>query len=339
MQCMEIWGGNRRVTTHVAMAGIDVWVYSRPFRDSTRSSDLTNGESGGDIHYLSACATGRITRMIVADVSGHGAAVAAVASSLRRLMHKFSNYIDQSRFVEAVNQRFNQLREESAAAEGLFATAVVASYFAPTDELTICNAGHPRPLLFDSRAQTWHSLDVVASRTTPANLPLGVLDDVPYDTRALTLAPDDLVVIFTDPLIELRDARAHGRLNGEAGLVEILNTIHNPRAETLIKELLDKAAAYTNAPRSPEDGEPELNDDVTILVLRRNQSKPKPSIKLSLMGAVRVIANAVRSVFARDVPLSLPEPRVDAIFGSLADRFNRPGTPHPPSPPAIANDR
>ena len=63
MHCMEIWGGNPAVESAVSTPGLDVWVYSRPHR---------GGGHGGDVHYVSLCGGGVITRMIVADVSGHG---------------------------------------------------------------------------------------------------------------------------------------------------------------------------------------------------------------------------------------------------------------------------
>jgi len=31
MQCMEVWGGNQVVDKSVSMAGLDAWVYCRPF--------------------------------------------------------------------------------------------------------------------------------------------------------------------------------------------------------------------------------------------------------------------------------------------------------------------
>ena len=66
MQCMEVWGGNQVVNSSVVMAGLDAWVYSKPYGGS---------DGGGDVYYVSACATGRITRLLVADVAGHGAPV------------------------------------------------------------------------------------------------------------------------------------------------------------------------------------------------------------------------------------------------------------------------
>src|SRR5947209_7028977 len=97
MQCMEVWGGSKTVDTGVAMAGLDAWVYSKPYGQSAE---------GGDVYYVSSCATGRITRLLVADVAGHGSAVCDVAASLRDLMRRYVNYLDQGRFVQSMNQQF-----------------------------------------------------------------------------------------------------------------------------------------------------------------------------------------------------------------------------------------
>src|SRR5947208_2670834 len=97
MTCMEVWGGNTLVDTAVNLSGLDAWVYSKPYADSAE---------GGDVHYVSSCATGRITRLLLADVSGHGASVSTTAAQLRNLMRKFVNHIDQTRFVQSMNQQF-----------------------------------------------------------------------------------------------------------------------------------------------------------------------------------------------------------------------------------------
>src|SRR4051812_11353456 len=98
MQCMEIWGGNQQVDTTVLMPGLEAWVYSHAYGDSAAG--------GGDVHYVSSCATGRVTRLLLADVSGHGAPVCDVAGTLRSLMRRYVNYIDQAEFVRAMNGQF-----------------------------------------------------------------------------------------------------------------------------------------------------------------------------------------------------------------------------------------
>ena len=80
MSCMEVWGGSQLAERTVEFGGLDAWVYSKPYGQATR---------GGDVYYASSCATGRITRVLLADVSGHGKAVAATAADLRLLMRRF----------------------------------------------------------------------------------------------------------------------------------------------------------------------------------------------------------------------------------------------------------
>ncbi len=151
LQCMEVWGGNRAVENGVVMPGLDAWVFSRPYvgRESRGSADDTS--RGGDIHYVTSCATGRITRIVVADVSGHGEKVADTAVELRRLLGRYSNYADQERVVSEIDRHFVALGESDARHAGLFATAVIATYWSPTEEVTLCNAGHPRPLRYRAR--------------------------------------------------------------------------------------------------------------------------------------------------------------------------------------------
>ena len=52
MACMEVWGGSEAVNAAVTLSGLDAWIYSRPYGE--------NAEAGGDVYYVSACATGRI---------------------------------------------------------------------------------------------------------------------------------------------------------------------------------------------------------------------------------------------------------------------------------------
>ncbi|MCP4593424.1 MAG: SpoIIE family protein phosphatase, partial [bacterium] len=137
----------------VSVPGIDAWVYSRP---------VGGQSSGGDIHYVSTCGGGKIARFAVADVSGHGVAVSELATQLRKLMRAHINTVDQTRFIRVLNRAFTAL-----ASDGKFATALLATYFAPTAHLITCNAGHPPPLWYRSADQTWRSLEVCARSSTP----------------------------------------------------------------------------------------------------------------------------------------------------------------------------
>jgi hypothetical protein len=51
------------------------------------------------LHCVSSCATGRISPLLLADLSGHGQFVASTAVDLRPLMRRFVNRLDQKEFV------------------------------------------------------------------------------------------------------------------------------------------------------------------------------------------------------------------------------------------------
>ncbi len=95
------------------------WVYSKPFGESRH---------GGDIYYASSCATGRITRLLVADVAGHGSTVADTATGLRTLMRRFVNRLDQGEFVRLLNRQFSELSQA-----GTFASCDRHPHFSKPD--------------------------------------------------------------------------------------------------------------------------------------------------------------------------------------------------------------
>jgi serine phosphatase RsbU (regulator of sigma subunit) len=257
MRCLEVWGGNQAVDNGVVMAGLDAWLYSRPYR---------NQAAGGDIHYVSSCAAGMVTRVLVADVSGHGEAVADAAHRLRGLMRRYVNYIDQTRFVEGLNAEFSELAES-----GAFATAVAATYKASTDEFSVCNAGHPRPLWFRYRTGTWTLMSEAPGGTSPgpadrpANMPLGIAGPTRYNQFAVRLAKGDLVVLYTDSLIEAEGT--DGRPLGEEGLLAAAGRLAVVDAEEFLRALLKSIGRLGES----------STDDVTLLILRPNGLKPRMS--------------------------------------------------------------
>src|SRR5580658_9195552 len=114
MQCMEVWGGSQLTARGVEFGGLDAWVCSKPYGEARH---------GGDVYYASSCGTGRITRLLLADVSGHGDAVAATATALRSLMRQFVNRLNQTEFVSLLNKQFAAM-----SSGGTYATAIVTTF-------------------------------------------------------------------------------------------------------------------------------------------------------------------------------------------------------------------
>ena len=306
MQCMEVWGGFGVSDNGVVMPGLDVWVFSRPYQDS---------EAGGDVHYVSSCGTGRVSRLLVADVSGHGASVATIAKDLRDLMRRYVNFVDQRVFVERLNGSFVELTKS-----GLFATAAVATFFAPSQTLTVTNAGHPRPLLYSSMRKSWRlmSEDAGANEKDLANLPLGMFEETVYPSVMLQASKGDVVVIYSDSLIEAPLEQVvggkTGRLLGTDGLLEVARSVPVEPTETLATRLYAAVLARC-AP-----GTSTLGDDVTILVLRPNGRREAVPFLERVWSGVRFLGMAAKSLVGGP-SAPWPEMSRENVIGAVVRKF------------------
>lgn len=295
LRAMEVWGGSGPAEHRVTVPGFEGWVYCRPHNPTAngsrgaRSAQALNGDAsagqrrrptgGGDFRFISTCAAGQIVRLMLADISGHGADAEVMARRLRTIVRKHINKPNPTRFARALNWELSRLAEE-----GSFATAVITTYFAPTDHLIICNAGHPRPLLHRARLKRWELLDESAASVLPSerigetgvrNLPLGVVGGADYHMFATRLEPGDLVVLYTDALIEAADEA--GNHLGEQGLLEAAAEIDVLDSSLVGPELLAIGARHRAGP---------CEDDETVIVLSHTATDPPsgPVARLKSLG-------------------------------------------------------
>ncbi len=297
---MEVWGGNQAVDCGVVMPGLDAWLYSRPL----------HAERGGDVHYVSSCARGQVMRMLVADVSGHGAAVADTASRLRLLMRRHVNRLDQTRFVTALNREFSALPRENR-----FATSVVGTFYAPTRRLMLSNAGHPPPLLYGKREGKWTWLEPPRHEEAAGDIPLGIFEESPYGQRDVQLRVGDLVLCYTDSLIEARDA--DGRLLGREGLLEIVRTLDPSTPESLIGALLEAIAARNPANLG--------GDDVTVLLFRPNGLAQRAPLWRSLWAPFMLMGAVAKRLAGSADPIPWPEVNLRPAWAARIRRASRTG--------------
>jgi phosphoserine phosphatase RsbU/P len=280
MQCMEIVEGNRAARRTIVAPGLDIWIDSRP---------VGRGSGGGDVHYISTCGGGYVTRLALADVAGHGESAEGFAIILRRLMRKYINTLDQTRFAMALN------RELAAGPQSdPFATALLLTYFAPTGHLIVCNAGHGRPLRYSSGRRTWEFLDLKhagactslkASRARYhlerlANLPLGVLEPIEYQQFAVDFNQGDVVLLCTDGITESTDEA--GRMLSESGLLTLVNNLDPDDASGLGEQVLEVIDVRR--------GRSAAVDDQTLIVIKHNQTPPP---RPSLLRTARTLAKLI----------------------------------------------
>ncbi len=262
LRAYEIWGGNEAATDHISVYGFDAWVYSIPWK----------GARGGDLRFVSACAAGQIIRFTIADISGHGEGAGDTADMLRGLIRKHINTPNPTKFAQALNWECNRLAQA-----GTFATAIITTYFCPSDHLIVCNAGHPRPLLYRARDRSWSLFDQnssgvlppeQASQTGVSNLPLGVIAPTNYPLFAAPLQPGDLYIAYTDAIIEATDPA--GRQLGEQGVLDMVRALDPAQPAALGPRILDEVNRF-------RAGKP-ADDDTTLLVLHHTATNPPDGV-------------------------------------------------------------
>lgn len=204
-KCMEVWGGNGETESCFEMPGLNVWVWRKPHG---------RPGAGGDLHYLSSCASGRITRMMVADVCGQDNVFTDLAIQLRDLMMQNVNDIKQDRFVREMHRRLRGI-----ANRGGFATALISTYFAPTKTLDVCNAGHPAPFVYRERENRWSVCKRPRTELPACDEPLpGVVEAEEYQHFNTKMEKGDMLLSYSNELTECRDDR--GQILGVDGILD-----------------------------------------------------------------------------------------------------------------------
>ena len=245
--CNEVWGGNRGVIRTVRLPSLVAWVASVP---------INEGEGGGDLHYMSVCDHDLISRVALADVSGHGRDVNAVTQTLRRLMRKNINAWDQADFMRGLNDTFGQDGNHT------YATAIVLSFHRVTGRLAFSNAGHLPPLWYHAAEQAWGWLE---EGTDPqakkmSGLPVGLIPGSDYRQTVVTLKSSDFLVLYTDGITDAENGT--GQDLGREQLLEWARQAPVDSPSALGEDLLQRLELFRGGLR---------NDDETLLVLQREE--------------------------------------------------------------------
>jgi sigma-B regulation protein RsbU (phosphoserine phosphatase) len=184
--------------------------------------------------------------VIVADVSGHGAAAAMEAVQFDAIMRTYrgGGPAPPAGAITYANRYFFSRRNR-----GHFMTVFAALYRPDTRTLSYLSAGHP-PMLLRRRG-------MVLTLGEGDQIPLGVLRDYEYRNNEITLESGDLLVLYTDGITEARDR--HQRMFGMERLRDFVAAgPESPQAlcDSVIAELI------------AHQGGPIGDDDQTLIVLR-----------------------------------------------------------------------
>ena len=245
LKCAETWASNQGAARTADVPGLEIWVHSTPF-----GSD----DAGGDVHYISVCPSCIVSRVALADVSGHGRAVVVLSDKLRELMQKYLTAVEQVGLMRDLNE--SVLTE----LDGVhYATMVAVGFHHRRGLLVMTNAGHPPALWYRASRDEWVWLEASSERHGVRGTPLGLLSKVSYDRMILRPEPGDLFVLYSDGVSEATND--DGTELGREGLMSRVRSLDRTSSPAFGMQLVEAVHAFRGG-RAPED-------DETIIVLQR----------------------------------------------------------------------
>ncbi len=198
---------------------------------------------GGDWYITAELPDGRVL-LAIGDVAGHGLPAAAAMARLRGALAGLSiTGAPPQQLVAWLNDLVRHVAPEHTA-------SVVAGYFDPASRmLTWAQAGHPPPVLIRGRS----------ARVLPQ--PDGVLlgaGSHGYAAATVQLQPGDVLLLYTDGLVERRDssisqglaallAAAAGRADAEDAVAAVLLALGSAHADD------DTCLVALQVSESPDD--------------------------------------------------------------------------------------
>jgi serine phosphatase RsbU (regulator of sigma subunit)/PAS domain-containing protein len=215
--------------TAIELPGLQAAVRYLPAEEASRV--------GGDWYHTSVTRDGDIL-IAIGDVAGHGI---QAATTMARLRHALAALIITSTTepAELLYHLNELLRADLATADT--GSAVIARYRPGTQQLVWAQAGHPPPLRTRDRR-------TVALDRPPGPL-LGAVHTPTYGTATIDVRSTDLLLLYTDGLIEERHKTT------AEGLIPVIHTLNNHGAEPIV----DLVRRFRRA--NPDD-------DTCILALR-----------------------------------------------------------------------
>jgi len=214
--------------------GVQVATYFKP----TRSV-------GGDLYDLVHLGESRLG-LAIGDVSGKGTPAAILMASLYA---SFRSLTRGTLTLPQIMRRLNNLLCENFGA-GRYATFAYGVLDTDRGVLEYSNAGHFPPLLLRAGEEP--------TPLTQGGIVLGYIPDSDYEAGSVELRSGDMVVFYTDGLIEATDPQ--GEMFGEERTAEVAATLMGREAQEVLDGLREAVESHSR-------GE-AVDDDMTLVVLR-----------------------------------------------------------------------
>ena len=215
-------------------------------------ASIPSREIGGDYFDFLAQGDDEIG-IAIGDVSGKGMPAALLMSNLQASLH---GQVLHPGTVSGVVERVNDLMVKSTDPH-MFATFFYGLLNVPNATFTCTNAGHNPPILLRASGEI--------EELTTGGLLLGMLGEQVYQQDTVSLAPGEVIVLYTDGITEAvgpaADEDDYDAMFGEEALYEVLRRNRHLPAAGIKDAILDAVSSHTSGVTQ--------SDDITLVVIRR----------------------------------------------------------------------
>ena len=222
------------------------------------------GKVSGDFYDVFMLQEGHVG-LVIGDVCDKGVGSALYMALFRSLIRVFStqreplqapvagqtDICDSAACLQAVSLT-NEYIARIHGEEGMFATIFFGVLDPASGRLTYINGGH-EPLQHIGGGE-------VKGLLKPTGPAVGMMPDMHFDIQQVCLDPGDILVGYTDGLTEARSQKDELFTRGR---LDTLFESPSSTASHMLKQIQSKLLAFI--------GEAPQNDDVTMLVVQRNQ--------------------------------------------------------------------
>jgi serine phosphatase RsbU (regulator of sigma subunit) len=211
------------------------------------AASLPATEVGGDYYEFFPSGDSRMV-LVIGDVAGHGLASGLLLSGVRSCLYLLEEDLTSPlRVMERLNHMVRRTTDKRT-----YVTLLCAVLDRGEDTLTVVSAGHPPVLHYDPRSR---SFDEVGKGAPP----LGTFLESEYKVVRRPLMSGDLLVFYTDGLVEARNAG--GQEYGDARLQRAVARAADSRTARQVRDaILGDLSNFK--------GDQEQADDLTVVVVR-----------------------------------------------------------------------
>lgn len=217
-------------------------------------------QCGGDLWGTVTLRDGSIL-VYIGDATGHGAGPALVTAMAYTCCQTLPGLLQENSRegvfpLDTLLEQMNSILIQ--AVSGSIAMTFLVMHFDPARGIfNCCNAGHTHPIVYRSSKSGPQRI-----KFSPSGVPLGMDPKAKYQQYKLDLLPNDLVVMYTDGLIECTNSAQ--KTWGKKNLHSLVDQHFQANSQSILEQIRKNSFAHF-------DKEP-LKDDVTVVVVKAPQN-------------------------------------------------------------------